>query len=142
MADIDLNLSTDELTTIANFLGYGELAAPVWFIGFEEGLGQMRSDDAIRNLKARGKFGGRPDALSNTGTVRMAVSLDCALAGLWILHSMGRGSRNRMGWNRFRRTVEVDRLSALLYPEPIPVGKWSRLAYSVSALTSDNNKPI
>jgi hypothetical protein len=44
------------VTKIATFLGYGNLAAPVWFIGFEEGLGKISDGEAIKNLKARGSF--------------------------------------------------------------------------------------
>jgi hypothetical protein len=50
------DLSPQEATKIATFLGYGNPGAPVWFIGFEEGLGKMSDDEAVRNLKARGNF--------------------------------------------------------------------------------------
>lgn len=49
-------LSPEEITRIVNFLGYGRLSAPVWFIGKEEGLGEMSSQDAAKNLKARATF--------------------------------------------------------------------------------------
>ena len=57
MVEFHPNLSEEEIRAIVSFLGYGRPSAPVWFIGLEEGLGHMDSDDAIRNLKARGKFG-------------------------------------------------------------------------------------
>ena len=50
------NLSADEIEKVLGFLGYGKSSGSVWFIGKEEGLGDMTSDDAIRNLKARGGF--------------------------------------------------------------------------------------
>lgn len=53
---IDLDVSTDEIERIIGFLGYGRSADSVWFIGIEEGLGNMDSDDAVNNLKARATF--------------------------------------------------------------------------------------
>lgn len=50
------DLSPQEATRIATFLGYGNPAAAVWFVGFEEGLGRMSDDEARKNLKARGRF--------------------------------------------------------------------------------------
>jgi hypothetical protein len=55
------DLSTEEVGGIVKFLGYGRPArtverpsAPVWFIGFEEGLGGMKEEEGIlENLKAR-----------------------------------------------------------------------------------------
>ena len=41
---------------IVGFLGYGNPAESVWFIGIEEGLGDADSADAVENLKARGTF--------------------------------------------------------------------------------------
>jgi hypothetical protein len=49
-----LHLSAEEIGRIVTFLGYGPTSAPVWFVGFEEGLGDMTSADTVRNLKARG----------------------------------------------------------------------------------------
>jgi hypothetical protein len=63
VAEFHLDLSTEEIGVIVNFLGYGHLSAPVWFIGIEEGLGKMDSDDAIKNLKARGRFENPMDLL-------------------------------------------------------------------------------
>lgn len=51
-----LDLAPEEVDRIINFLGYGCPSAPVWFIGFEEGLGDMKSDDDTKNRKARGAF--------------------------------------------------------------------------------------
>jgi hypothetical protein len=51
-----LDLLPDEMTRILSFLGYGCLSAPVWFVGIEEGLGKMNSEDASTNLKARANF--------------------------------------------------------------------------------------
>jgi hypothetical protein len=50
------DLSTEELGRIVNFLGYGRPSAPVWFMGIEEGLGNMNSQDISQNLKARASF--------------------------------------------------------------------------------------
>jgi hypothetical protein len=52
----ELDLSPEKITRIVGFLGYGRLSAPVWFIGIEEGLGEMTTLDASRNLKARANF--------------------------------------------------------------------------------------
>jgi hypothetical protein len=38
------------------FLGYGNPAGSVWFVGIGEGLGQAASKDAVENLTARGVF--------------------------------------------------------------------------------------
>jgi hypothetical protein len=56
MTELQLNLSAEEIGRIVGFLGYGSPSAPVWFIGIEEGLGGMDSDDTRKNLKARGSF--------------------------------------------------------------------------------------
>jgi hypothetical protein len=50
------DLSTEEVGGIVKFLGYGRPSAPVWFIGFEEGLGGMNLEEALENLKARAGF--------------------------------------------------------------------------------------
>jgi hypothetical protein len=52
----DLELSSDEIERIVGFLGYGRTVDSVWFIGIEEGLGNMEEDDALKNLRARAKF--------------------------------------------------------------------------------------
>lgn len=49
-------MSAEELAKVINFLGYGSLSDSVWFIGIEEGLGEMGTGDANMNLKARGSF--------------------------------------------------------------------------------------
>ena len=49
-------LSAEEVGRIVNFLGYGRPSAPVWFMGIEEGLGNMNSQDISANLKARASF--------------------------------------------------------------------------------------
>ncbi|HUB19194.1 MAG TPA: hypothetical protein VL990_11215 [Acidobacteriaceae bacterium] len=49
-------LSAEEIDRIVNFLGYGLPSAPVWFMGIEEGLGNMNSQDISANLKARASF--------------------------------------------------------------------------------------
>ena len=56
MAERNPDLSTDEYETIASFLGYGNPSAEVWFVGIEEGLGQVDSKEARTNLKARASF--------------------------------------------------------------------------------------
>jgi hypothetical protein len=50
------DLSPEEIGRIVNFLGYGSPSAPVWFMGIEEGLGNMNSQDISQNLKARATF--------------------------------------------------------------------------------------
>jgi hypothetical protein len=52
----DLEMSIDEIERVVGFLGYGKSADSVWFIGKEEGLGNMGEDDAFKNLRARAKF--------------------------------------------------------------------------------------
>jgi hypothetical protein len=56
MEKLELNLSAPEIEKIVGFLGYGRPDAPVWFIGLEEGLGNMSSAEAVNNLKVRASF--------------------------------------------------------------------------------------
>ena len=49
-------LLQEEIDRILGFLGYGNLAAPLWFIGLEEGIGGMGDSDVRHNLKARGQW--------------------------------------------------------------------------------------
>lgn len=56
MDGIQLDLSIEQGKRIAGFLGYGNPAESVWFVGIEEGLGRATSKDAIQNLGARGSF--------------------------------------------------------------------------------------
>ena len=56
MAELKLNLSPSEIGRIVGFLGYGRPSARVWFVGIEEGLAKMNSNEAIENLKARATF--------------------------------------------------------------------------------------
>jgi hypothetical protein len=56
LTEFQFNLSAKEIGRIVNFLGYGRLSAPVWFIGIEEGLAKMDSGDAVKNLTARATF--------------------------------------------------------------------------------------
>jgi hypothetical protein len=49
-------LSQEEIDRVVSFTGYGRIDAPVWFIGLEEGLGEMSSADTLANLKVRGSF--------------------------------------------------------------------------------------
>ena len=49
-------MPTAAVEHILSFVGYGSLAAPLWFIGLEEGLGGMDDADVAANLVARGKF--------------------------------------------------------------------------------------
>ena len=51
VSELHLDLSKEEIGAIVNFIGYGNLSAPVWFIGLEEGLGDMTSTEGIKNLK-------------------------------------------------------------------------------------------
>jgi hypothetical protein len=50
------NLTPEEIDRIRGFLGYGNPAAPLWFIGLEEGIGRMDDSDVRHNLKARGQW--------------------------------------------------------------------------------------
>jgi hypothetical protein len=57
METLNLDLSPDEVKGVLGFIGYGNTSsAEVWFIGFEEGLAGMTSEDKIKNLKTRGSF--------------------------------------------------------------------------------------
>jgi hypothetical protein len=56
MVERNPDLSTEEYEAIASFLGYGNPSAGVWFIGIEEGLGQIDDIEARTNLKARASF--------------------------------------------------------------------------------------
>lgn len=50
------DLSAEEARRILQFLGYGRLPAPIWFIGLEEGLSEQNNVDRAHNLKARGAW--------------------------------------------------------------------------------------
>lgn len=50
------DVGRDAIANILGFIGYGNLAAPLWFIGLEEGLGGMDDADVAANLVARGRF--------------------------------------------------------------------------------------
>ncbi len=50
------SLSVAEINRIVGFIGYGRPDAPVWFVGLEEGLGDMSSAEAVKNLEARASF--------------------------------------------------------------------------------------
>lgn len=56
MSNSTLTLTVEEIERIAGFLGYGRSSAPVWFVGFEEGLGNMSDDDATKNCETRSRF--------------------------------------------------------------------------------------
>lgn len=49
-------LSLSEVNQIRSFLGYGNLDAPIWFVGLEEGLGAAAVEDCEHNLRARAGF--------------------------------------------------------------------------------------
>ncbi len=49
-------LTPEEIDRILGFLGYGNPAAPLWFIGLEEGIRGMGDSDVRHNLKARGQW--------------------------------------------------------------------------------------
>jgi hypothetical protein len=51
-----LDLDPQDVARILGFLGYGRPVAPVWFVGFEEGLGSIKTEESRKNLKARGRF--------------------------------------------------------------------------------------
>jgi hypothetical protein len=50
------DFSSAEARRILQFIGYGRLAAPIWFVGLEEGLSSLEPADLAHNLKARGKW--------------------------------------------------------------------------------------
>jgi len=50
------NLSLAEARRILEFIGYGRFAAPIWFVGLEEGLSSLEPADLAHNLKARGAW--------------------------------------------------------------------------------------
>jgi hypothetical protein len=56
MSEANRGLSQEEIDRVVSFIGYGRVDAPVWFIGLEEGLGEMSSADTLANLKVRGGF--------------------------------------------------------------------------------------
>ena len=45
-----------EIANILGFLGYGNPAGPIWFVGIEEGLGGQTEADSEQNWLARGTF--------------------------------------------------------------------------------------
>jgi hypothetical protein len=49
-------LTPEEIDRILGFLGYGNPAAPLWFIGLEEGISGMGDSDVRHNLKARAQW--------------------------------------------------------------------------------------
>ncbi|NCB26667.1 MAG: hypothetical protein EOM62_14515 [Bacteroidia bacterium] len=53
---MNLELTSDQRDRILGFLGYGNLSAPVWFVGLEEGLGGADDEQAARSLQVRGAF--------------------------------------------------------------------------------------
>ncbi|MGC2522322.1 MAG: hypothetical protein WA417_06775, partial [Stellaceae bacterium] len=94
------SLSANDAERIIRFLGYGRPAAPIWFIGLEEGLSSLAPSDLTHNLKARGAWdefmdldraclslihGGEPIRISirppGTPTWRWMAKISLALAG-------------------------------------------------------------
>jgi len=53
MNESRFELTESEIGAIIGFLGYGRVSAPVWFIGLEEGLGDMTSEENVANVRAR-----------------------------------------------------------------------------------------
>ncbi len=51
-----IDLGKAAVDRILGFLGYGNPRASLWFIGLEEGLGEMNDSDIVANLSARGRF--------------------------------------------------------------------------------------
>ncbi|MBZ0301544.1 MAG: hypothetical protein K8J31_17490, partial [Anaerolineae bacterium] len=52
----DMNLSQAEKDRLLNFIGYGSLQAPIWFLGMEEGTGGSRDPEAIEtNIRTRAR---------------------------------------------------------------------------------------
>jgi len=56
MIPAHIQLSDEQIERVVGFLGYGRVSAPVWFIGIEEGLGEMGTEEAENNLVSRGAF--------------------------------------------------------------------------------------
>jgi hypothetical protein len=56
MMDDHFEITASQIDKIVGFLGYGSPAGSVWFIGKEEGLGNMDEGDSLRNLTERAKF--------------------------------------------------------------------------------------
>jgi hypothetical protein len=52
-----LKLTADQEKSFLSFVGYGNLSAPIWFIGLEEGVDGQSNDDIQHNILARCEFG-------------------------------------------------------------------------------------
>ena len=80
MEELKFRPSMNAISKIASFVGYGNLAAPVWFFGFEEGLGRMKDGDAETNLKSRGNFNETMDLYNaHLGLVEGGRKVDIAV---------------------------------------------------------------
>ena len=63
------DLTPAAVDRILGFVGYGNPAAPLWFIGLEEGLGGMNDADVAANLVARGRFSETMDLVQSHMTL-------------------------------------------------------------------------
>jgi len=126
-----IDLGKAAVDRILGFLGYGNPRASLWFIGLEEGLGEMNDSDIVANLSARGRFsevmdlsdahlslleGGRPYDLSQRQKFtqvwlwmgRLARAIEGALAACrteftsWVV-----GAERRPRWRRLTRLAEA-----------------------------------
>ncbi len=68
-------LTPADIGRILGFLGYGNPAAPLWFIGLEKGIGGMGDSDVRHNLKARGQWSLVMDLFQSHQTLVQGVRL-------------------------------------------------------------------
>src|SRR4051794_15800073 len=88
------DLSCGEARRVLEFIGYGRLSAPFWFIGLEEGLGKQDDIDWVHNLKARAR-GMRSWTLSGRTFSCTKAANQCEFP------SSRRERRPGDGWQRF-----------------------------------------
>ena len=127
-------LSPTALHNVLFFLGYGDPAARLWFVGLEEGLGKMEGNDVSANLEARGRFkatmdlceahltlveGGRPYDLS--------VRSDITQVWIW-LAKLARAVEGAPDWTNLEaakhyvrtRLGRSDGSTFMTYASPVP----------------------
>lgn len=51
-----MHLTPEEINGMSNFLGYGNLNAPYWFLGMEEGTGGATTAEIEKNMKIHATF--------------------------------------------------------------------------------------
>lgn len=109
VTNIQIHLSQEEIEKITGFLGYGNPAARTWFVGIEEGLGDMSDSDTIENLKARGAFHSAMDLYeAHCGLKQKGLYIDLKHGSLpktpvwrWMARIMlvRDGAKDRLDWN-------------------------------------------